>query len=190
MLKKLRLFLISAPVVLALNQLLNPGVFDPGSFGAVRIQTPPRIQIQSRDIKLLWALNRQEASGKARIQSRYEPNFYRRYIKGKKKYAHLEARYGARAIASSYGPWQIMYLTAHEMGYRGRPEELANAETSLPYVVKYLDFLRKKLNNNDRAVISAYNAGPGGVGTNPAYTSRVIAFLKKAPSDWQVHGTS
>ncbi len=188
--KKLRLLLVAIPVAVLMNQFFNPGTFDSRAFGPVQIQTAPRLQIHSRDIKLLWALNRQEASGKSRIHSRYEPAFYKRYIKGKAKYAPLEARYGARAVASSYGPWQIMYLTAYEMGYRGKPEDLGKAEVSLPYVLKYLDFLRKKLGQNDRAVISAYNAGPGGVGTNPAYTAKVIAYLKKAPADWRVHGTS
>jgi hypothetical protein len=188
--KKLRLLLVAVPLAVVLNQGLNPGTFDSRSFAPVRIQTAPRLQIHSRDIKLLWALNRQEASGKAKIHSRYEPGFYRKYIRGNKKYAHLEKTYGARAVSSSYGPWQIMYLTAHEMGYRGKPQALSEPSVSLPYVIKYLDFLRKKLGDNERAVISAYNAGPGGVGTNPGYTSKVIAYLKSAPSDWQVHGTS
>lgn len=172
-----------------LNQLLNPGTFDPRAFGSIQIQTAPRLQIHSKDIRLLWALNRQEASGKAHAKSRYEPGFYRKYVRGEKKYAHLEARYGGRAVSSSYGPWQIMYLTAYNMGYRGKPADLGKADVSLPYVLKYIEYLRKKL-GNDRAVISAYNAGPGGVGTNPGYTSKVIAYLKQAPSDWQVHGTS
>lgn len=188
--KKLRLLLVALPLAVLLNQFLNPGTFDSRAFGPVQIQTAPRLQIHSKDVKLLWALNRQEASGKSHIHARYEPGFYKRYIRGKAKYAALEARYGGRAVASSYGPWQIMYLTAYEMGYRGKPEDLGKAEVSLPYVLKYLNFLREKLGNNDRAVISAYNAGPGGVGTNPRYTAKVIAYLKKAPNDWRVHGTS
>lgn len=189
--KKLKLLLVSIPVAILLNQTLNPGIFDSRAFAPVKIQkAAPRIQVHSKDVRLLWALNRQEASGKARIQSRYEPGFYRRYIKGNQKYSHLETRYGGRAVASSYGPWQIMYLTAYEMGYRGKPEELSRAEISLPYVLKYLEFLRKKLKGNERSIISAYNAGPGGVGTNPRYTAKVIAFLQKAPDTWQVYGTS
>ena len=188
--KKLRFLAVSIPLIVVLNQLLNPGVFDPHSFGAIQIQTAPRLQIHSRDVKLLWALNRQEAGGKSMANSRHEPRFYNRYVKGKSKYASVDARYGARAVSSSYGPWQIMYLTAYDLGYRGKPEELADAATSLPYVLKYLDFLRQKLGDNDRAIISAYNAGPAGVGTNPTYTSRVIAFLKSAPDDWSVHGTT
>jgi hypothetical protein len=188
--KKARLLLFAIPVVVLLNQFLNPGVFDPSAFGKIQIQTSPRLQIHSRDIRLLWALNRQEASGKAVIGSRYEPGFYRRYVRGNKKFTALEKRYGGRAIASSYGPWQIMYVTAYEMGYRGNPQDLANAATSLPYVMKYLDFLRKKLGDRDRAVISAYNAGLRGVGTNPVYTGKVIAYLKQAPDSWPVYGNS
>lgn len=188
--KKVRLLAVFIPLTVLLNQTLNPGIFDTRAFGPVQIQKTPRLQIPSGDIKLLWALNRQEASGKATIASRYEPGFYNRYIKGRKKYRHLETRFGGRAVASSYGPWQIMYLTAYEMGYRGKPEDLSNAATSLPYVLKYVNFLRKKLGNDPSAVISAYNAGPGGIGSNPRYTSKVIAYLRNAPSDWTVHGTT
>lgn len=188
--KKLTLQAVSFLVLWAASQILHSGVVDAQSFAPVQIQTAPRIQIRSGDIKLLWALNLQEASGRAKIRSRYEPGFYRRYVRGNKKYAALEARYGARAVSSSYGPWQIMYLTAYEMGYRGEPEALSDARVSLPYVIKYIDFLRKKLKGDERAVISAYNAGPGGVGTNPGYTRKVLSHLAKAPSDWKVHGTS
>lgn len=185
----LRVF-TALPLVCLLSQVLEPAMVGAQSFAPIRIQTTPRLEIRSGDIKLLWALNRQEASGRAKIHSRYEPGFYRRYVRGNKKYASLEARYGGRAISSSYGPWQIMYLTAYEMGYRGKPQDLSDASVSLPYVIKYIDFLRKKLKGDERAVISAYNAGPGGVGTNPVYTRKVTAYLKQAPTDWQVHGTS
>jgi hypothetical protein len=187
---KFRLALISIPLAIVLSQLILPSTFDSRAFTPIQIQTAPRLQIHSNDIKLLWALNRQEASGRSQIHSRYEPGFYRRYIRGNKKYKALETQYGARAIASSYGPWQIMYLTAYDMGYRGKPQALSEASVSLPYVLKYLDFLRKKLGNNERAVISAYNAGLGGVGKNPTYTSKVIAYLQKAPDTWSVHGTT
>ncbi|MCA9395546.1 MAG: lytic transglycosylase domain-containing protein [Candidatus Omnitrophica bacterium] len=144
--------------------------------------------LSSEDRKILWALNQQEASGRSEVQSRYEPNFYRLYLQNNALFKAAEIKYGSKAISSSYGPWQIMYTTAVEMGYRGDPSSLAKASVSLPYVLRYIEKLKRRFDGNIQKVISAYNAGPGGVGTNPKYTSRVMGFYQKAPSTWRVYG--
>lgn len=144
--------------------------------------------LSPEDRKILWALNQQEASGRSEVQSRYEPNFYRLYLQNNALFKAAEMKYGSKAISSSYGPWQIMYTTAVEMGYRGDPSALAKASVSLPYVLRYIEKLKRRFDGDIQKVISAYNAGPGGVGTNPKYTSRVMSFYQKAPSTWRVYG--
>lgn len=137
---------------------------------------------------LLWAIHQQEASGKVQVPSRYEPQFYERYIKGNSEFAQAVKRYGKEAVASSYGPWQIMYPTAVEMGYQGRPGALSDAAISLPYVIKYLRKLETKFGDDTAKIIHAYNAGPGSVRANglaPArtpYTSKVLAYLDSISS--------
>src|SRR5262245_20296228 len=39
---------------------------------------------------------------------------------------------------SSWGPWQIMFITAHEHGYSGDPVGLRDPQTSGEYLVKIL----------------------------------------------------
>ena len=134
--------------------------------------------------KLLWALNMVEGSGQKKVKSRHEPNFYNKYLKGKKEWADAEKRYGAQAISSSYGPWQIMYSTAVQYGYKGTPTALSDPKVSLPYVQKVAGKLNKKYSGNLEKVFSAYNAGEGRVGTNPEYIKKAMDHYKRAPSYW------
>ena len=144
--------------------------------------------------KLLWALNMKEASGKSKAKSRYEPNYYNQYLKGKKNWRlHLkidpEQKWGKEAISSSYGPFQIMYPTAVQYGYKGSPADLEKPEVSLPYVQKYVNALSKKFNGNIEKIFSAYNAGEKGVGSNPEYTKEAMDHYKRAPSYWIAYGS-
>ena len=138
--------------------------------------------------KILWALNMVEASGKPKAKSRFEPNFYNKYLKGKKNWMEMEKKFGREAISSSYGPWQIMFPTAVEMGYKGRPEDLHDPKVSLPYVQKYLTKIQDKHGSDPKKVLSAYNAGIGGVGSNPDYTEKAFRFYQQAPSYWSAYG--
>lgn len=153
-----------------------------------RNQSAP-VKLSPDDRKILWALNQQEASGRSSVEPRHEPAFYERYLRGNGLFRAAEMKYGAKAISSSYGPWQIMYTTAVDMGYRGNPQDLSDPSVSLPYVLRYIDKLRERFDGDIQKVISAYNAGPGGVGTNPKYTNRVMSFYQKAPSTWRVYGS-
>ncbi|MFT5207392.1 MAG: hypothetical protein ACI9CF_001144 [Candidatus Omnitrophota bacterium] len=148
------------------------------------------LHITADEARVLWALNQQEASGRQHVRPRHEPGFYRRYLKDNSLFKAAEDKYGAQAISSSYGPWQIMYTTAVQYGYSGAPEDLSHPATSLPFVLKYIRRLESRFDQNLENVISAYNAGPGGVGTNPYYTTRVLSFLKKAPESWTVFGAT
>ncbi len=148
------------------------------------------LNITTDEARVLWALNQQEASGRQYVRPRHEPGFYRRYLKDNSLFRAAEDKYGAEAISSSYGPWQIMYTTAVQYGYSGAPEDLTHPATSLPYVLKYIRQLQYRFDQNLENVFSAYNAGPGGVGTNPYYTTRVLSFFKKAPESWTVFGAT
>src|SRR3990167_1220429 len=138
--------------------------------------------------KLLWALNMVEGSGQQKVKPRHEPNFYNKYLKGKKEWAEHEKKYGAQAISSSYGPWQIMYPTAVQYGYKGTPSALADPKVSLPFVQKVASKLSKKFSGDIEKVFSAYNAGEGGVGSNPEYVEKAMENYKRAPSYWIPYG--
>lgn len=139
--------------------------------------------------KLLWALNMMEASGSEKAKKRFEPNFYNKYLKGKKEWMEHEKKFGREAISSSYGPWQIMYPTAVSLGYKGSPDALAKPEVSLPLVQKYVAKLNRKFDGDLEKVFSAYNAGEGGVGSNPDYVRKAMDSYKRAPSYWIPYGS-
>lgn len=71
---------------------------------------------------------------KAREERAYMPGgvYHRREV------VSAYAMYGDLACRS-WGPWQIMFPVACELGFGGRPWELTQARASLLYVVEYLN---------------------------------------------------
>ncbi len=155
--------------------------------------------------KLLWALNQVEASGKEFVSSRYEQGLHALYLKNNKQWDEKKQsawkekidKFGLKAVFSSYGPWQMSYVKASEMGYKGRPQDLADPEVSLPYVVRYVEHLNEKFNGDLRKIASAYNGGVGAIKKdkkgnvkfiNPEYVRKVIGSYKKAPQRARIYG--
>lgn len=65
-------------------------------------------------------------------------------------------------VSCSYGPAQIMYIVAKELGYSGHPLHLWSGEVSLPYAVAYINKLVNQFNAKTIEQIAAgYNGGPG-----------------------------
>lgn len=88
----------------------------------------------------------------------FEPGYYR----GGHYYnvEHVrEAVHRYESLAScSYGPWQILYISAWELGYRGHPVGLISPEVSAPLVVELLNRRWKDKGRLDGAADS-WNTG-------------------------------
>lgn len=108
--------------------------------------------------RLLWALAGVESSyGAQRDFARIEPSYqpcgatYRR----SEAMRDLWRQYGALA-ACSYGSWQMMAITARELGHTGHPCELQHDEALAPLVIKYL---QRAHANTLADTLDAYNSG-------------------------------
>lgn len=94
-----------------------------------------------------------ESSGNP-TATRYEPNFYKRYILPLK----LPPPEGTKR-ATSWGLMQLMGQVAREKGFKGEFEELFEPATGLYWSLKHLKhFINKYAPNLDDAIAS-YNAG-------------------------------
>lgn len=111
---------------------------------------------------------------------RYEPAFFKTYIKGNRN--AKAARFGPLA-ACSYGPLQIMLETACEFGFAGRPEDLFVPEIALEYSAKYLSSLLLWAAGDYTRAWCAYNGGKGAVRTlpypNQVYADKVLSMKGK-----------
>jgi soluble lytic murein transglycosylase-like protein len=115
---------------------------------------------------LLAAQVLQESSGDP-FAFRFEPNFWRRYIRDNPDAKAF--RFGPLA-ACSFGLLQIMLETAYEIGFDGRPEDLFVPRIGLSWGAKYLRSLWDWAGGEDANYIQAlcaYNGGRGGNGTPP-----------------------
>jgi hypothetical protein len=85
--------------------------------------------------RVLAAIAHNESRYGANNVPRHEPAF-----DAGGRYADRAAleKYG-REAACSWGPWQVMYVTAKELGYKGAPKELADPEVSLPFAIKLVN---------------------------------------------------
>jgi hypothetical protein len=101
---------------------------------------------------------------------RFEPAFYRRYIRGN-PHAKTPAVYGPLA-ACSYGLMQIMLETAWSIGFNDRPEVLFDTTTNLKWGCTYMRFLLDAYHENYPKALAAYNGGPGAVLNGPPYRTQ------------------
>lgn len=88
--------------------------------------------------KLLLALCGKESNFGRQCGLRTEPGYSPtgQYFNDFMKAAY--AAYG-RAACGSWGPWQILYPTAYELGFRGQPWELFTPQGSLPWVIALIN---------------------------------------------------
>jgi len=85
-------------------------------------------------------------------------------------------KYGCLAHCS-FGSWQIMYITARELGFNGKPTDLNDDTIALPLVVRYMN--RRILDRFPRITVAgiadAYNTGrPDDAHVNPLYINAVV----------------
>lgn len=122
-----------------------------------------QLQLQSNKVDpkaLLAALLFCESAMGKQTAPRVEPA----YLPGGRYYQNERVKeaydqYG-EAAAASYGPWQLLYITALELGFTGTPEELSDPATNLEFVVKYLN--QRALKRGAKTVsqiADAYNSG-------------------------------
>lgn len=110
---------------------------------------------------ILWAIYRCEKYGKGKRVPRYEPA----YAPGGKYYKRSEmvreefAKWGPSA-ACSYSDFQILYITAVELGWEGPPLALDRNEIAIKVVVDYLNNrVFSKGAATPEEVADAYNSG-------------------------------
>jgi len=92
---------------------------------------------------------------------RYEPLFYRRYIKNKDHWKNNPYYYSPRRVSASYGLVQIMYTTAYSVGFRGEPEDLYDPRLNIDVGTAYIAsrFQVKNHGWDPPKIACAYNAG-------------------------------
>ena len=143
-------------------------------------QAEKRIDID----KLLYAIKQVESSGGSDTRTRYEPGVEKqlraRFDKLNSNTREAIKKYGYNAIATSYGPYQLLGSTAYDLGFNGEVEDLKDETISEMLARKLI----KKLINSSRTkkvedVVSAYNAGLGNIGKNPSYIDKVLKYYQE-----------
>jgi hypothetical protein len=115
---------------------IEPARLDIASEGlALGLGLENIVHSEREDTALLRAIADVESSYGRNSNPRHEPA----YCRGGKYFDKLDTELYGCAAHCSYGPWQIMYPVARELGFTGAPEELANPETNCLYAVRYLN---------------------------------------------------
>ena len=130
------------------------------------------------DTDLVTAFVMVESSGNPRA-TRYEANFYKRYIVPMK----LKDLEDAIGRATSYGLMQIMGQVAREKGFKGAFEELFDPAVNLFWSLKHLKYFIKKYEPSLDDAIASYNAGSPrkdelGKYRNQAYVNKIHKQLQ------------
>lgn len=125
----------------------------------------------------LLALMQVESSFGIQNIARFELSYSRSSIAYKKSRLLQEGheKWGDLA-ACSYGPTQILWIVAAELGYNATPIELFHGANSIPYTVKLLNKLAAGGGNTLERLAAAYN---GGLGALKSKDSWPAAYIKK-----------
>lgn len=86
-------------------------------------------------------------------------------------------------VHCSYSSWQLLFMAAYELGFRGDPCELRNDKAAIHWVIKYLN--RRILDRWPRISVEgladAYNSGRPDDATRPV---NYIAAFEEAYRKW------
>lgn len=99
-----------------------------------------------------------ESSGNPKAH-RVEPAYYNRYIKDQSKWKDSPYYKFPERIAASYGLVQIMYPTAYNIGFRGKPEDLYDPAVNIDAGAAYMASQVKMHHWDPPKIGAAYNAG-------------------------------
>jgi len=109
---------------------------------------------------ILWAVYRCEKYAKhshvPRFEKAYTPGGY--YYERSEMVRQEYERWGSWA-ACSYSNFQILYITARELGYDGPPLALDKDSVALPFVVKLLRRIISRGAVTPEEIADAYNSG-------------------------------
>lgn len=125
----------------------------------------------------LLALMQVESSFGVQNIARFELSYSRRSIAYKKSKLLQDghAKWGDLA-ACSYGPTQILWIVAAELGYNATPIELFHGANSIPYTVKLLNKLAAAGGDSVEKLAAVYNAGLGCLKSKTDYP---LDYVKK-----------
>jgi hypothetical protein len=120
-----------------------------------KIETQPKTSFDIN--KILKTIKMMESSGGINSKPRFEPGFLERY-RNTDIMQYLISKYGEKNAASSFGPYQIMLLKSHEMGFPFSPEELSDPANNEMVAKKIVEsYIAKKLDLKN--IFKRYNGG-------------------------------
>jgi hypothetical protein len=138
-----------------------------------------KVPLNEDPFAFLFALCGQESSFGAnnipRYEAAYAPNGI--YHAKNKMLKEAYSEYGAPA-SCSYGPTQIMYIVARELGYPAEkhPLDLSDGKISIPYTVQLLNKNFYQGANNIDLMAACYN---GGLGALKKQNDQVKDYIQK-----------
>jgi len=143
-------------------------------------QFRPEIEIAAAqyglDPDLIQAIVEQESSYRW-FAYRFEPDFYRRYLAQLPEFAKRDPK----EVSASFGLMQLMFTTALENGFTGKPWELFHPDVSLDLGCRHLAYLLEWSKGVTSQALSAYNAGKGNWKSTAgrAYATSVLARYER-----------
>ncbi len=109
---------------------------------------------------ILWAVYRCEKYDKHNHVPRYEKAYAPGgYYYEKSQMVRDEYEKWGNWAACSYSNFQILYITARELGYDGPPLALDKDSVALPFVVKLLNRIISRGASTPEEIADAYNSG-------------------------------
>jgi hypothetical protein len=130
---------------------------------------------------LLWAIFTNEHYD---VHNQH-PRLEKSYCPGGSNHSPVLWRQYGEASAKSYSNFQIMFVTAWELGYRGTPDALDDDAVAIRYVVDLINWRIIRLAQRDdyivtlAEVLDGYNTG------NPRDANIPVPYVKKGTTTYE-----
>jgi hypothetical protein len=122
------------------------------------LEAPPQLNKEA----LLWAVYGCEHYTKKYFEPRFEPAYAPGgiYFRNSGAVREEHEKWG-RSASCSYSNFQILYITATELGYSGPPLGLDRDSLAIPFVIKYINerIFTKPGSETVEQVADGYNSG-------------------------------
>ncbi|GEM_PF-2548513 len=137
-------------------------------------------------LEYLAIISLTESTGKG--GQRFEPKFKQKYVDPNidkflpvfdelsKNDSSLSLDVFRKQLATSTGPFQIMYLTAVELGFRGSFEELSNPRVNAKWAAEYLRKKGVSSATSLKSALTIYNTGSPNGKPHAGYLDRAMAY--------------
>lgn len=166
-----------SPYLTLITNSLKKRMYEPAEIDKLCLLSAGAIKTELDGFKILRTIVKLESAYGADCRPRFEPAYYPggMYFRKSKMLNDGYENWGS-LVSFSYGPFQIMWVKAAELGYpiSASPLDLWSGYISCPFVVELINDANSRGVKKLEEILAVYNGGMGALKRPTESTKRYI----------------